>query len=144
MINSLNIILSNKNSKIPKKGTQYSAGYDLYSCESGVIEPLTHKCINLGIKMNIPEGYYGKIEPRSGLAYRNCIHTMAGIIDSDYRGEIKVILYNGNKDSTFEYSIHDRIAQMIFIKYEDFNFNEIGEFEVNSNRGESGFGSTGV
>lgn len=143
-MNSLNIILDNEFSKIPTKGTEESAGYDLYSIESGIIEPLTKHCISSGIKIKLPSGYYGKIAPRSGLAFRNDIQTMAGIIDSDYEGVIKIMLYNANTEKSFEYNVGDRIAQIIFHKHYDFSFEIVNEFNSTSNRGESGFGSTGI
>jgi dUTP pyrophosphatase len=141
----MEIILVNIESKIPKKGTLHSAGYDLYTVESGIIEPFTKHCINSGIKLNIPTGYYGQIAPRSGLAYRHNIQTMAGIIDSDYEGILKIMLYNADKKKSFKYEKGDRIAQIIFHKHYDFNFNTVNLFTTTTNtRGDNGFGSTGI
>lgn len=138
---TMNIILKDSNAKIPTKGSDDAAGYDLYSVEEGIIEPYSHKLIDTGITLEIPKGYYGKIAPRSGLAYKNGIDIFAGIIDSDYRGIIKCILYNSSANK-FNYHINDRIAQIIFHKYENYTFNVI-ENSNETKRNDKGFGSTG-
>lgn len=140
-ISKIEIVLMNNNATVPKKGTQYSAGYDLYASEDGVIEPNKRTMISTGIKMSIPNGYFGKIFPRSGLAVKNGINVLAGVIDSDYVGEIKVVLANHN-DKAFEYKIGDRIAQLIILKCEDVDFELVDNLTA-TNRGEGGFGSTG-
>ena len=90
----IKIKLLSEAGKIPAKGTGFSAGYDLYAAESGEIDPLKRFLIKTNISIAIPKGYYGRIAPRSGLAYKNGIDVMAGVIDSDYRGDVGVILYN--------------------------------------------------
>lgn len=137
----INVCIHNGFAKIPTKGSEYSAGYDLYSCEDGIIGAKQRKIINTGIKIEIPTGLYGRIAPRSGLALKYGIDVFAGVIDSDYRGEIKCILYNSGDDD-YIYHIGDRIAQIIFEKYYDFNLNITNSLE-HSERQDNGFGSTG-
>ena len=124
---------------IPKKQTVGSAGYDLYSKEDGSILPNSRKLIDTGIKMEIPVGFYGRIAPRSSLALKYGIDVGGGVIDSDYRGKIKVLLFN-HGDKIYKFDKNDRIAQLIFTKIGDFNFDI--NFLNNTERNEGGFGST--
>ena len=91
--------------------------------------------------MEMPVGYYAEIRPRSGLAVKHGIDTLAGVIDSDYRGEVKVVLVN-HSDSTFIIKAGDRIAQLVFRKHETPNIMIVDELG-DSVRGAGGFGSTG-
>lgn len=116
----------------------------MFSCESIFIEPYKRVIINTGIQIEIPIGFHGEIRPRSGIAFKNGITVLnsPGTIDSDYRGEIKVILYNSSKEE-FKVNIGDRIAQLVITQ----NFK--AEFLVNNalsetNRGQGGFGHTGI
>ena len=127
--------------KLPKRGSKGSAGYDLYSIESAVIEPGDRKLFKLGIQIAIPEGYYGKNSPRSGLALKGGIGVMAGVIDEDYRGELGTILINQGKQPV-KIEAGDRICQIIFKKYEVFNIVETDSFDQ-TERGSGSFGSTG-
>ncbi len=138
----MKIKLTDFNAHVPTKGSEHSAGYDLYSCCNGLVYPQERMLIKTGIVLEIPEGFYGRIAPRSGLALKNGIDVMAGVIDSDYRGEIGVILYNTDKNTPFHIKIGDRIAQLIIEKYYTFDLQE--EQIINSTeRGSGGFGSTG-
>lgn len=133
----------NSNALIPKKGSEFAAGYDLYASEAGTIKPRERRLIKTGIVLEIPEGYYGRIAPRSGLAFKSGIDVMAGVIDSDYRGEIGVILYNSDSLNDFIFGVGDKIAQIIFEKYHDFDIIESKELN-DTDRGSGGFGSTGI
>ena len=120
------------NAKEPFRANPSDAGYDLFSTQYETIEPFQRKLISTGINVEIPEGFYGRIAPRSGLACKKGIDVMAGVIDSGYRGEIKVLLINLNlegynfKPSAFEAMFGsmekldikpgDRIAQLIIEK----------------------------
>lgn len=129
---------------IPVYATEESAGADLKSAENGKIEPNEIKLVKTGIFLEIPKGYEAQIRPRSGLALKFGV-TMVnspGTIDSDYRGEICVIMINHGKE-TFYFNRGDRIAQIVFAKVTQGIFNicdEISETE----RGSGGFGHTGV
>lgn len=127
----------------PKKGSDNAAGYDLFSVEAGVIKPNERRLIKTGISLEIPSGYYGRIAPRSGLAFKNGIDVMAGVIDSDYRGEIGVILYNSDKICDFIFGVGDKIAQIIFEKHYDFEMGLFSDLKE-TKRGDGGFGSTGI
>lgn len=131
------------NAKSPNRANPTDAGADLHSIEKHIIQPLERKLISTGIAMEIPEGYYGRIAPRSGLAAKNGIDVLAGVVDSSYRGEVKVILFNTDKSNTFFVEPGDRIAQIIIEKHYNFEFIEVVEELANSNRGQNGFGSTG-
>ncbi len=129
---------------IPTRANDTDAGYDLYAAVNGRIEGKNRDIINTGISIAIPEGYYGRIAPRSGLAVKNGLDVLAGVVDSGYRGEIEVVLQNlGYMD--FEYSEGDRIAQLIIEKCHDVEWEEVEAQEglYSSERGEGGFGSTG-
>lgn len=132
---------NNELATIPVRANPTDAGADLCSVENIVIESLERKMVSTGLVIEIPEGYYGRIAPRSGLAAKFGIDTLVGVIDSGYRGEIKVILYNTGKDS-FEIKIGDRIAQIIIEKHYNFDFEEVSDLSETS-RGQGGFGSTG-
>lgn len=139
----MKIKLLNENARLPKRANETDAGADLHSIESLTIGPKERACVSTGISLEIPEGYYGRVAPRSGLAYKNGIDVLAGVIDSSYRGELKVILYNSDNQKYFKISQGDRIAQLIIEKHFNFSF-EMSEELNTTKRGETGFGSTGV
>tara|TARA_R100000808_G_C2150183_1_gene158834 strand:+ start:3498 stop:4016 length:519 start_codon:yes stop_codon:yes gene_type:complete len=149
------------NSRIPTRQKAWDAGYDLYACEPISISPMERKIIPIGIAIEIPTGYYGRIAPRSGLAVKKGIDVLGGVVDAGYRDEVKVVLINLNlpeiisqeSKSQSAYtnlfgSRHrvdinegDRIAQIIIEKCHHVTWLE-GELS-NSDRGVGGFGSTG-
>jgi len=137
----IQVKLLTKNSKLPSRNTPTDAGLDLYSSETSLIRGREWKAVSAGISISIPDGYYARIAPRSGLAYKHGIDVFAGVVDSGYRGEIKAILYNaGEKD--YLINIGDKIAQMIIEKCYLWNASVVDELD-NSYRGERGFGSSG-
>ena len=128
---------------IPTQGTKFAAGYDLYAAEDAVVVCGSRKLIKTNISMDITPGYYGRIAPRSGLAYKSGIDVLAGVIDSDYRGDIGVILYNTDKNIDFTVKKGDRIAQIIFEACYTATLNNVENLD-NTLRQAGGFGSTGV
>jgi len=128
---------------LPRRGTNGSAGYDLCANEEIFLPAGERRLISTGISMAIPEGYYGRIAPRSGLAWKHGLDVLAGVIDSDYRGEIKVVLQNLDPAISYKIQKGDRIAQLIFERYHTFQLTEVDDLTV-SKRDEGGFGSTGV
>ena len=82
------------NAKQPYRAKESDAGYDLFATESCVIQPMERKLVSVGISIEIPDGYYGRIAPRSGLAVKNGIDVLAGVVDSGYRDCLKVVLIN--------------------------------------------------
>lgn len=139
-------VVNKSNLSLPEYKTHGSAGMDLRASLEAplVLKPLTRELIPTGLFLSIPEGYEGQIRGRSGLAINNGISLANGIgtIDSDYRGEVKVILINlGNED--FVVNNGDRIAQLVLTKYESIEFEAVEDLD-DTNRGDGGFGHTGV
>lgn len=130
---------------LPTRGSEYAAGYDLYACldEDAVIAPGKTVKIGTGISVAVPEGYFGAIFARSGLATKqglrpaNCV----GVADSDYRGEYIVALHN-DSDEPRTVSNGDRIAQLVVMPFLSCEFEETDELSE-TQRGSGGFGSTG-
>lgn len=139
----INVKKLSENAIIPTQGTKFAAGYDLYAAEDSVVVCGTRKLIKTNISMEITPGYYGRIAPRSGLAYKSGIDVLAGVIDSDYRGDIGVILYNTDKNIDFEIKKGDRIAQIIFEACYSATLNTVENLD-NTLRQAGGYGSTGV
>jgi len=133
--------LLNSNAIVPTKATPGSAGCDLYAAEELIIPSKKWKAVSTGISIRIPTDCYARIAPRSGLAFKNGIDIFAGVVDSDYRGEIKVIMMN-NGGSDFDVKIGDRIAQIIFERIYEGILVEVEELDE-TKRGEGGFGSSG-
>ena len=129
---------------LPDYARPGDAGMDVYSTIDCSIAPGTRAVIPTGIAIALPEGYVCLVHPRSGLAAKNGISIVntPGTIDSGYRGEIKVILINTDQSETFEIKRGDRIAQLVFQKFESARFFEV-ENLPDSQRGAGGFGSTG-
>ena len=125
----------------PSRNTNEDAGYDLYSTDMCSLKPMERRLVSTGISIEIPEGYYGRIAPRSGLAVKKGIDVMAGVIDSGYRGEVKVCLLNTGHE-WLEVEEGDRIAQILFQEVPEFNLQEVDTLQ-NSDRGVGGFGSSG-
>lgn len=130
---------------IPVRGSEYAAGYDLYACleNSVVIEPHTTVKIGTGLALAVPEGYFGAVFARSGMAAKqglrpaNCV----GVCDSDYRGEYIVALHN-DTDTRRTVENGDRIAQLVILPFMAADFVQTDELDDTS-RGSGGFGSTG-
>ena len=139
----INVKKLSENAIIPTQGTKFAAGYDLYAAEDAVVVCGLRKLIKTNISMEITPGYYGRIAPRSGLAYKSGIDVLAGVIDSDYRGDIGVILYNTDKNIDFEIKKGDRIAQIIFEACYSATLNTVENLD-NTLRQAGGYGSTGV
>src|SRR6056300_1270811 len=127
---------------LPLRASGGSVGYDLYSNENVCVPIGARALVSTGIAIVLPSGTYGRISPRSGLAVKKGIQVGAGVIDPDYTGEIKVVLFNhGDKD--FEVKKGDRIAQLILERCETPEVEEVGTVE-DTERGAGGFGSTGA
>ena len=129
---------------LPEYARPGDAGMDVYSTIDCSLAPGARAVIPTGIAFALPEGYVCLVHPRSGIAAKNGISIVntPGTIDSGYRGEIKVILINTDQHETFEIKRGDRIAQLVFQKFESARFYEV-ENLPESQRGAGGFGSTG-
>ncbi len=139
----LKIKILDKSIPSPKYAHPGDAGLDLYSSIDCKLKPLERKLIPTGIKISIPQGYAGFIQPRSGLAAKNGISIVntPGLIDSGYRGEVCAILINLDPKNVFKVKKGDKICQLVIQKVEKFNL-EITEDLDETSRGEGGFGST--
>lgn len=144
----VNIKRINPNATIPTKGSCGAAGYDLRAILDNdndvLVYPHTSEMVGTGLIIEVPDGYFGGIYARSGIAYSrgerpaNCV----GVVDSDYRGEVKVAVHN---DLNYPFVIHngDKIAQLIIQPCLDAEFNE-SDIITDTERGDGGFGSTGT
>ncbi len=130
---------------VPQMAYSGDAGVDLRSTEDLVLKPFERCLVPTGIALELPTGYAALVLPRSGLAIRNGITVVnaPGLIDSNYRGEIKAILANMDPHEDFKIKRGDRIAQLIIIAVEEPRF-EVVEQLSDSDRGDGGFGSSGV
>jgi len=129
---------------IPSRATTGAAGYDLYSAEGYVLLPQHRVIVSTGIQVALPDGVYGRVAPRSGLAVKHGLDVGAGVIDPDYTGELKVVLFNHDPKQTFVIRPGYRIAQLILEKYETVDIEEVyGDMGISTDRGMNGFGSTG-
>jgi dUTP pyrophosphatase len=127
---------------LPSRGNEFAAGIDLaYAGDSTVIAAGQRALLKSGYAVMLPAGHYGRVAPRSGLAYKHGIDVMAGVIDIDYRGEVGIILYNSS-GVDFTVNFGDKIAQLIIEKAAYFA-PELVEELPDTDRGEGGYGSTG-
>ena len=127
---------------IPKRSTEGAAGYDLSAAEEATVPAQGKSVVKTGLSMAIPEGCYGRIAPRSGLAVKRHIDIGAGVIDQDYRGEVGVVMFNHSNED-FHVKMGDRIAQLILEKITTPNVQEVKELD-STVRGSKGYGSTGM
>ncbi|HEX8646793.1 MAG TPA: dUTP diphosphatase [Thermoleophilaceae bacterium] len=128
----------------PAQAHPGDAGYDLFASEAAVLGPGQRASVGTGIAVAIPEGCAGLVLPRSGLARKHGIGlaNAPGLIDSGYRGELRVLLLNADRDEEFSVGVGDRIAQLLLVRYESGPVEEVEELDATA-RGEGGFGSTG-
>jgi dUTP pyrophosphatase len=142
---NINITKLTDSAKLPERGSAFAAGYDLFADLSEEVRIAPHETVMIGtgLAMEIPEGYFGGVFARSGLSAKeglrpaNCV----GVVDSDYRGEVKVALHN---DCEIERIITpaEKIAQLVVVPFLSVEFSEVSELSDTA-RGEGGFGSTG-
>lgn len=156
----LNVLRLFNDAKLPCKGSEHAAGYDLHAHSYALIEngnvgetvmldddnilviPAGSRClVKTGVSIVVPEGCYGRVAPRSGLALKNGIDIGAGVIDEDYRGEVGVIIFNLNSEP-FQVKKDDRIAQFICERIVYPGLEEVSNID-DTERGDGGFGSTG-
>jgi dUTP pyrophosphatase len=126
---------------LPEYGSPAAAGADLRASQALVIPPGGRAAVPTALRLEIPPGHVGLVWPRSGLAVRHGIDTLAGVIDSDYRGELKVVLVN-HGDQPFRIAAGDRIAQLLLQRVEHVRFHSVAQL-AETERGTGGFGSTG-
>jgi dUTP pyrophosphatase len=129
----------------PERAHEHDAGYDLRAAESARLEPGERASVGTGIAVAIPEGHAGLVLPRSGLAARHgiALPNAPGLIDSGYRGEIRVLLLNTDSREPFEVEVGDRVAQLVIVRAESLEFEEVRALGETA-RAAGGFGSSGV
>lgn len=130
-----------KDAELPKMMKDGDAAMDFYSYKDYELLPGQKIIVETGVAIAIPRGFWGNVRDRSGLAAKHDIHTMGGVIDSNYRGEVQIIMINLGKE---KYNIKkgDRICQMIIQRHEDVEIEEVSELDE-TNRGENRFASSG-
>lgn len=129
----------------PERSHAGDAGFDLRACEAMELGPGERASVGTGIAVAIPEGQAGLVLPRSGLAMRHGISVVnaPGLIDSGYRGEVRVLLLNTDRAESFSVGVGDRIAQLLIVRHEGPELVEVKDLDETV-RGEAGFGSTGT
>ena len=139
-------IINKSKNELPSYETLFSAGMDIRAniSESIILNPLERAIIKTGLFMSLPRGLEAQVRPRSGLAAKKGITVLnsPGTIDADYRGEVGVILINLSQDC-FTVNNGDRIAQLVIARHEQIKWKEVNILDE-TDRGEGGFGSTGV
>jgi len=130
--------------RVPSRAHDGDAGMDLYAAEAVHLAPGARASVGTGIAIAIPEGYAGLVLPRSGLAARSGISVVnsPGLIDSGYRGEVRVLLLNTDREEPFSVELGDRIAQLIVTPYAAESPIEVDDLDITT-RGDGGFGSSG-
>lgn len=140
-MSTFQVKLNYEDAQEPTRGSDEAAGYDLYSYENQTITPNKIKLIDTGISIRVPEGTYGRIAPRSSVSKKGILIN-AGVIDRDYRGPVKVMVHNlSNND--YVINKNDRIAQLILEQIKTPSVELVEELD-DTERGDGGFGSTGV
>ena len=134
--------LMNEDAKMPFKGSSKAAGFDLCSCVEKTIPARGQVVVETGLKLMLPPNCYGRIAPRSGLAANHSLDVGAGVVDEDYRGEIKVVLFN-HSDKDFQVTKGMRIAQLVCERIFYPLIQQVDSVDE-TKRGEAGFGSTGT
>ena len=144
LMNDLPVLLVSS-AEAPSYAHPGDAGADLRSADNLVIPPGERRTVGTGVAIALPAGYVGLVHPRSGLAAKHGVTVLnaPGTVDAAYRGEIRVTLINTDLETPFEIAVGDRIAQLVIQRVERANFIQVDRLP-DSNRGEGGFGSTGV
>jgi len=140
----LRVLRLRDGARLPSRGRSGDAGLDLHAAEAATVDPGARASIRTGIAVEIPPGHAGLVLPRSGLAARHGIALVnaPGLIDSGYRGEVRVLMLNTDRERAFEVEPGDRIAQLLLTPYAEAEPVEAVELAASS-RGAGGFGSTG-
>ena len=137
---ALRVLRLSPDAVMPVRSSPGAVGYDLIATQGCVILPGNRGLVSTGLSIELPPGTYGRIAPRSGLAVKNGLDVGAGVVDPDYRGEIKVVLFNFDREP---FKPGYRIAQLIIERCETPDVMEVLETQ-STTRGEGGFGSTGI
>lgn len=134
-----------RSAKVPTRAHPTDAAYDLIAVESALLGPGERVSVGTGLSIALPQGYAALVLPRSGLAMKHGIALVnaPGLIDPEYRGELRILLLNTDRERGLEIAAGDRIAQLMLVEVNDVEFVECTELDETV-RGAAGFGSTGV
>lgn len=138
----IKVLKIDKDVPLPNYAKSGDAGLDLYSAEEVMLRPRERYGVKTGIKMEIPQGYVGLIWDKSGVALNSGVKTMAGVVDSGYRGEVQAVLINLS-DQDFHIKKYSKVAQMLVKKVEQADI-EVVDCLSETDRGDGAFGSTGL
>jgi dUTP pyrophosphatase len=142
---ALNVTKLVPHANLPARATPGAAGYDLFSVDNYVVLPGRRVVVSTGISVQLPPGCYAHLCPRSGLAVKHGLDTLAGVIDPDYTGEIKVVLQNLDPTQPFVIRPGYRIAQLVLVNFTIADVVEVPTENTRlTERGNQGFGSTGI
>lgn len=137
-------IVVGPNGKKPVRAYAEAAGMDIFSAENKTIKPFEVVKIKTDLKFSIPAGYYLKIEERSGVSLNTFLKRKAGVVDSDYRGEVHIVMQNVSNQTQYV-ALGDKIAQAVVMKHEPVKLSVVEKFSSpNTERGSKGFGSSGM
>lgn len=137
------VLRTQKDAKIPVQATLGSAGFDLYTCEEVVLNPRSATVVDIGLRLRLPDSLWGKLYSRSSLSLK-FLDVASGVIDSDYRGAIKVVMFNHSSEP-MNLDMGQRFAQIVFHKRPKIEIEEVDDIpETETARGSGGFGSTGA
>lgn len=131
------------NATLPARATSGAAGYDITCTETVHIPPNERRLVSTGVAVAIPHGYVGILKSRSSMAWKRTLDVQAGVIDSDYRGEVKVLLHNAHPTAERIVTSGERVAQMLVLPVPHLSITECTSLPP-TDRGHGGFGSTGV
>ena len=126
---------------IPTRGSEVAAGWDLYASQEVVVPARGKAIITTDIAIAIPVGFYGRVAPRSGMAWKKHTDIGAGVIDADYRGPVGVVMFN-HSDEDLQIEVGDRVAQLVIEQISMAPLTEVDSLD-DTERGEGGYGSTG-
>ena len=138
----LQVVRLSDTAVIPSRGSKHAAGYDLSASVTVTIKPGNKSLVSTDLAFKIPNGHYGRVAPRSGFSWKQHTHIGAGVIDSDYRGHVRILVFNlGPEEVVVQQG--DRIAQLILEKISTPPIIEVSSLD-DTERGDGGFGSTGM
>ena len=126
---------------IPTRGSAVAAGWDLYASQECVVPARGKAIVSTDISIAVPVGYYGRIAPRSGMAWKKHTDIGAGVIDADYRGPVGVVMFNHSEED-LKIEVADRVAQLVIEQISMAPLTEVDSLD-DTERGEGGYGSTG-
>lgn len=143
---NVRFVRTSPEAKLPVRGTEGAVGYDITSVENVLLMPGERRLIDTGWKIAVNEGYEIQVRPRSGLAVKHGITVLntPGTVDPDYRGMMGIILINHDREKPFQINVGDRIAQIVVAPVCLGHLVEVESFEDTTERGEGGYGSTGM